>query len=85
MPTISSFYGITISMYWGDHLPGHFHARYQDFEAVFDLEGELLEGAMPPRQRRIISGWAAIHQEELEQDWARAVSREELALIRGIE
>ena len=26
-------------MYMKDHLPPHFHARYQGFEAIFDFEG----------------------------------------------
>jgi hypothetical protein len=26
MPTISSFYGILILMFWDDHAPPHFHA-----------------------------------------------------------
>jgi hypothetical protein len=28
MPTISFFYGIAIQMFWNDHAPPHFHARY---------------------------------------------------------
>lgn len=28
IPTISMFYGIIISMYFNDHMPPHFHARY---------------------------------------------------------
>jgi hypothetical protein len=28
VPRISSFYGIVIEMYFGDHPPPHFHARY---------------------------------------------------------
>ncbi|HBF76754.1 MAG TPA: DUF4160 domain-containing protein, partial [Clostridiaceae bacterium] len=28
MPEISSFYGIKITMYYNDHLPPHFHAKY---------------------------------------------------------
>jgi hypothetical protein len=26
MPTISTFYGILIQMFWRDHAPPHFHA-----------------------------------------------------------
>ena len=37
MPTISSFYGILIQMFWGDHAPPHFHALY------FEHRDELLE------------------------------------------
>src|SRR6476660_2931095 len=28
MPRVSSFYGIVITMYFGDHAPPHFHARH---------------------------------------------------------
>jgi hypothetical protein len=28
VPRISAFYGIVIEMYFGDHPPPHFHARY---------------------------------------------------------
>jgi hypothetical protein len=28
MPTIAWFYGIAIQMYYNDHNPPHFHARY---------------------------------------------------------
>jgi hypothetical protein len=33
MLRISSFYGIIIAMYYDDHLPPHFHARYGEFDA----------------------------------------------------
>ena len=55
MPTICMFLGIIIRMYTRDeHNPPHFHAFYQDYEAVFSAEGELLEGKMPPRQTKFI-------------------------------
>jgi hypothetical protein len=34
MPTISIFYGIMIRMFFNDHPPPHFHARYGEFEAI---------------------------------------------------
>jgi hypothetical protein len=57
MPTISSFYGILIRMFFNDHDPPHFHARYGEFEATIDLGTlEVMEGRLPspvfePRQR----------------------------------
>ena len=33
MLLISSFYGILIKMYFGDHVPPHFHAEYGEFAA----------------------------------------------------
>lgn len=47
MPTISMFYGILMKMYreqGGKHKMPHIHAEYADYEAVFDFDGNLLEG-----------------------------------------
>ena len=54
MPRISIFFGIVIYMYYDDHLPPHFHAMYEGLEAMFDLNGNLLKGAMSPRALRLI-------------------------------
>jgi len=32
MPRISEFYRIVISLYWAEHPPPHFHARYKSTE-----------------------------------------------------
>ncbi|SHL70938.1 protein of unknown function [Nitrosospira sp. Nsp11] len=37
MPIISTFYGIIIRMYWDDHAPPHFHARYAAQQIVIDI------------------------------------------------
>ncbi|MBM6595022.1 DUF4160 domain-containing protein [Microvirga pudoricolor] len=48
MPIISIFYGITISMYFGDHPPPHLHAEYQGSEALIGIsDGEILRGRLP--------------------------------------
>ncbi len=31
----------------GEHNPPHFHAIYQDYQAVFDMDGELIEEENP--------------------------------------
>jgi hypothetical protein len=50
VPRISEFYGIVIAMYFDDHPPPHFHARYAGAEAVFVIAtGEMLAGSLPPR------------------------------------
>lgn len=77
MPTISMFYGIIIRMYGDDHNPPHFHAYYQDYEAVFKLDGELHEGEMPRKQRRLILAWVELHRDELEANWEISKAKEE--------
>lgn len=37
MPRISEFYGIVIEMYWSDHNPPHFHAKYAEHRAEIDI------------------------------------------------
>ena len=76
------FYGIMIRMYNNnEHNPPHFHAIYQDFKAAFSLDGELIEGTMPARQRKLIAAWAEIHKDELSANWKLAANREPLFKI----
>jgi hypothetical protein len=85
MPTISMFYGILVSMYFMDtkehHLP-HIHVYYQDFEAVFAIEGaQMLAGEFPLKKRRLVEAWIEIHTEELMADWKLATEGKELFRI----
>lgn len=79
MPTISFFYGLIIRMYADDnarhHLP-HFHVFYSGEEAVFTLDGELLEGNIPNKKKALIKAWATIHEEELIANWELSASGE---------
>lgn len=72
MPTLSMFFGILIRMFneinSNHHVP-HFHAEYGEDEAVFDFDGNVIEGRMPKRQKKLISAWAEIHRDELEANW----------------
>jgi hypothetical protein len=50
MPVISSFYGILIKMYFGDHVPPHFHAEYGEFTAQIRIGDFGIEaGYLPPK------------------------------------
>jgi hypothetical protein len=53
MPQISSFYGISILMFFGDHNPPHFDARYGGSSARFSLDGTLLDGELPSTSQAI--------------------------------
>jgi hypothetical protein len=70
MPTISRFYGILIQMYFGDHVPPHFHALYAEFEALIDIETfEVVRGELPRTAMALVVEWAQQHRDELMQDW----------------
>jgi len=79
MPTISMFFGIIIRMYCapGEHNPPHFHAYYQEYKAIFDINScEMTEGKLPSKQRKLVSAWAEIHKDDLLADWELASNGE---------
>jgi len=70
MPTISVFYGILIRMFFNDHAPPHFHARYGEFEATIDIDTlSIMKGQLPSRALDLVQEWAMIHRAELLEDW----------------
>lgn len=85
MPTISMFRGIKITMYWKDHMPPHFHAFYGGNEVLVSIKDlEVLDGALPNKQLKMLLGWAAFHQEELMENWELAQDRQELFSIEPL-
>jgi hypothetical protein len=86
MPQISRFFGIIISMYFDDHNPPHFHARYGETECLISIaELRVIEGEIPSRALGLVIEWAVIHQEELWEDWHLAKSLEPLHLIEPLQ
>jgi hypothetical protein len=70
MPTISSFYGISIRMFFNDHVPPHFHVEYAEFKATVDIvELTISSGKLPRRAQELVLDWAELHHNELLIDW----------------
>ncbi|MEQ6359504.1 DUF4160 domain-containing protein [Thermoanaerobacter thermohydrosulfuricus] len=70
MPEITRFYGIVIKMYFGDHLPPHFHAIYGEYVGMFDINTlEMIEGDLPKRAKELVTEWANRYQHELLNMW----------------
>jgi hypothetical protein len=65
------------------HTP-HFHAQYQKDEAVFDLDGNLMEGSLPTKQTKFVVAWAALHKDELEAEWEMLRVDKEYFKIEGL-
>lgn len=86
MPEIARFFGIIIAMYYNDHAPAHFHARYGSHQVVIDIETlAVIEGGLPPRALGLVTEWAALHRAELKADWERARRFEPLNPIAPLE
>ena len=70
MPTISTFYGIVIQMFYGDHAPPHIHVSYSGHKAVVDFQKmEITQGSLPRRAANLVLDWVELHQDELIEDW----------------
>lgn len=77
VPRISEFYGIVIEMYFADHPPPHFHARYSGEEALIVIEtGDVFAGSLPGRALRLIREWLEEHRDELMANWDRASAQQ---------
>lgn len=86
MPGISEFFGIVIAMYYSDHAPPHFHAKYAEHEATFSIDTlETLEGSLPRRATGLVVEWAELHRGELELDWDLARQGRPLNRIAPLE
>jgi len=85
VPTISRFFGITITMYFDDHEPAHFHARHASGGGKVRIDTlEVIDSSLGRRQLRLVLAWAELHQHELAENWRRARLGETLAPIEPL-
>lgn len=84
MPIISMFFGIIVRMYReinGKHNLPHLHAEYQGEQIVVSLDGDVLEGSIPPKKLKLLLAWMEIHYDELLADWNLLYNGEEFFRI----
>lgn len=73
MPVLSTFFGITIRMYFADHAPPHFHVQYAEFQAVVEIgSGRVLAGQLPGRCTALVEEWRRLRIAELAAAWEAA-------------
>ena len=84
MPEISRFYGIIIYMFYNDHNPPHFHAEYQDFEVIIEIESGIIKGHMPKRALKLVFEWMELHKDELLLNWVKIEQRQSLEKIQPL-
>ena len=72
MAELSRFFGIIISMFGSDHNPPHIHVKYQDNNAVIDMEGDIMQGTLPRKQLRLVQAWIEYRRDELMANWELA-------------
>jgi uncharacterized protein DUF4160 len=86
MPELSRFFGIIIRMFYSDHEPAHFHAIYGEYEALIEIDTlAVFRGSLPRRAVALVLEWAALHRNELHDDWRRARAGEMLKEIEPLD
>ena len=86
MPEISRFFGIIISMFFDEHNPPHFHAKYGEFKATIDINDlAILSGTLPARAIGLVMEWAMLHKEELNHNWDLARDGKPLLKIEPLQ
>jgi phosphomannomutase len=82
MPEISRFYAILIAMFWAEHNPPLFHARYGEQKAAIEIDTlRVLYGSFPPRALGLVVEWASQHKEERMRNWEDARNKKPLRKI----
>jgi hypothetical protein len=88
MATLSIFYGLIISMFYGDnkqHKIPHIHVEYQGQEAVFSIpDGEILTGALPNKKIKLVQAWIIMHEEDLMANWELATNEKNIFRIEPL-
>ena len=86
MPEVSRFFGIVIAVYYKEHNPPHFHAKYGGMTGAFSIHDlRLMEGQLPQRVISLVLEWSFKHRDELLADWELAMNRRPLRRIPPLE
>jgi len=86
VPEISRFFGIIIFMYFDEHNPPHFHAKYGEERAVVSInELKVMEGRLSRRPLSLVLEWANEHRNELLKNWNNLQTTGEYAKIAPLE
>jgi len=72
-------------MYFDDHPPPHFHAKYGEHQAQIAIAtGEVLHGSLPRRALTLVREWTELRHDERLADWDHAERAEPLVSIEAL-
>ena len=72
-------------MYWDDHSPPHFHAKYAGYEIIVSIANGIVEGKFPKRALYHVLEWYELHKDELLENWELCQNREQPNQIEPLE
>ena len=72
MPTVCTFSGAKIQLFWDEHPPPHFHVMQGEYDCSLRIDTlAILEGDLPSRLLSVVRSWAGAHRVELIEGWNR--------------
>ena len=51
------------------HHKPHVPAYYGEHRASIAIDGELLAGSLPVKQKKLVDAWLVLHEDELYEAW----------------
>ena len=72
MPIIARFYSILIKMYYfeDEHNPPHIHAKYNEYEGIFDIASrKMTRGDLPKNAIRLVREFISQYRDRLLSMW----------------
>lgn len=72
-------------MYWRDHAPPHFHAKYKDDEVTVEIMTGIVSGKMSSRAISMIQEWRMQYRDELILNWELAEEKKAINPIKPLE
>jgi hypothetical protein len=72
-------------MYYDEHNPAHFHAKYENYKISIEIETGVVKGKFPKRALRAVLDWHDLHKKELMKDWQLAADKKPLKPIKPLE
>ena len=88
MPLISSFFGILIYMFKEKNSPHHkphVHAVFHGDKMSIAVDGEVLAGALPRKQQKLVEAWVALREDEIMASWIALNENNEVIKIGGLD
>jgi hypothetical protein len=85
MPIIRRFFDIIVFMFWREHQPPHFHAKYGDDEVIVEIQTGRVTGNILPRVLNMVQEWRELRKDELIADWKLAEENKPLKRIEPLE
>lgn len=85
MPIVSVFLGIIIRILYGDpHDKPCIYAEYDGENTIFDIDGNILKGEMPQKQKILVLAWLELHRDEVKANCSLSKNGEKIREIPPI-